>query len=312
MIGSRAVPCGTLVDQVGRDGGANARLELALAAGRGRARRGCGARRRGPRPGCRPATISDPLTKYSSTSSVGSRRPSSRGSTRRDRGRGSGVDGRGELGRRLRREVVVDVVDVWSSAASSSGWISSTVSVLPMPQPAREHDTARPSAANLIRRTPRRVAAGQPDDEPGAAAGAVLDPDLAAEDVGVLRDEGEPEAGPDAVQGLAATGEAFEDPGPLGRRRRPVRRPRRRRRRTGPGAGSIEILIGPPAWCRALSSRLPRIRSNRTRSMETVTGAAGSTSIGHALEAEAPGDPRHSSASSAGSAWTSATPASSG
>ena len=61
----------------------------------------------------------------------------------------------------------------------------------------------------------------------------------------------------------------------LARARRRARRPRRRSSTSAcHRCGSIVIRVGPPPWCVAFSSRLPRIRSKRTRSTSARSRSA--------------------------------------
>ena len=103
----------------------------------------------------------------------------------------------------------------------------------------------------------RRDAHGELDDEPRAAADAVLHPRRATHGRAVFGDQCEAEAGADAVAGGAAASEPFEDPlaftlgdaGPavLDREAETVRARRR----------PSSMRRAPPPWLRAFSNKLP-------------------------------------------------------
>ena len=192
------------------------------------------------------------------------------------------------------------VASWWSSSSTSSSGrgrpgrpsICCSSPSPPTPHPAASRRAAPPRAASergaFIARPGREA-----HDEAGAAAGAVLDPRLAALGRGVLGDEGEAEAGADAVAGRAAAGEALEDAHPLAAGHAGPASSTATSR-NGPSVGSIEMRTGPPPWWTAFSSRLARIRSKRSLSTTAVCGArlpAVVTSIGEVGEAVAGGDP---------------------
>ena len=90
----------------------------------------------------------------------------------------------------------------------------------------------------------------------------------------MLGHERQAEAGADPVPGRAAPGEAFEDPCPLaGGDAGAVVLDRHQHERL-PAAGLDVIRVGPPPCVVAFSSRLPRIRSKRTRSTRACAAPA--------------------------------------